>query len=46
VDSLDGRKASRWARELVSGKEFVVLNSETTGLLSGRYLPVLERAIG
>lgn len=30
----EGRKASRWARELLSGKEFVVLDSETTGLKS------------
>jgi DNA polymerase-3 subunit epsilon len=32
MDNLDSRKASRWARELLSGKEFVVLDSETTGL--------------
>jgi DNA polymerase-3 subunit epsilon len=29
---VDQRKASYWARELLSGKEFVVLDSETTGL--------------
>ncbi len=29
---VDQRKASRWAMELLSGKEFVVLDSETTGL--------------
>lgn len=29
---LDQRKSSRWARELLSGKEFVILDSETTGL--------------
>jgi DNA polymerase-3 subunit epsilon len=32
MGSLSGSKASRWARELLSGKEFVVLDSETTGL--------------
>lgn len=32
--SADGRKASRWAEELLSSKEFVVLDSETTGLKS------------
>jgi DNA polymerase-3 subunit epsilon len=31
---LDHRKSSRWARELLSAKEFVVLDSETTGLKS------------
>ncbi|WP_047865496.1 3'-5' exonuclease [Rubrobacter aplysinae] len=34
MDSLGEKKASRWARELLSGKEFVVLDSETTGLKS------------
>jgi DNA polymerase-3 subunit epsilon len=34
MDNLDGRKASRWARELLSSKEFVVLDSETMGLKS------------
>lgn len=29
---VDQRKVSRWARELLSGREFVVLDSETTGL--------------
>lgn len=30
--SADQRKASRWAKELLTTKEFVVLDSETTGL--------------
>jgi DNA polymerase-3 subunit epsilon len=30
--ALDRRKASRWAKELLSGQEYVVLDSETTGL--------------
>lgn len=34
MSSLDQRKASRWARELLTAKEFVVLDSETTGLTS------------
>lgn len=34
MDNLDGKKASRWVRELLSAKEFVVLDSETTGLKS------------
>lgn len=32
MSELDRRKASRWARELLSAREFVVLDSETTGL--------------
>jgi hypothetical protein len=32
MSNPDGRKTSRWARELLAGKEFVVLDSETTGL--------------
>jgi DNA polymerase-3 subunit epsilon len=32
VGHLARRKSSRWANELLSGKEFVVLDSETTGL--------------
>lgn len=32
VPELDRRKASRWAKALLSAKEFVVLDSETTGL--------------
>lgn len=30
--SADQRKATRWAKELVTTREFVVLDSETTGL--------------
>ena len=32
MSDLDRRKAARWARELLSAREFVVLDSETTGL--------------
>lgn len=32
LGGVDQRKASRWAKELLSSREFVVLDSETTGL--------------